>query len=108
MKRVIEGIKFDTDKSHKVCDIRESNRSDFHCLDCALYVTPRSHRFFLSGWGGAMTRFAHKCTDNSWCGWEKIIPLEKEEAMAYAKKYANNDIINKFFDAKERNDEKNI
>lgn len=102
MKRIIEGLRFDTEKSHAVCAIWEgTGRGDFHCLDCTLYVTPRSHRFFLAGWGGAMTRFATKTSGNTWTGDEKIIPLEVEEARAYAEKYAAPEVVEKYFKVEE-------
>jgi hypothetical protein len=101
MKKIIDGFRYDTDKADKVCDICEGGKGDFRHLDCALYCTRRAKRFYLAGFGGAMTVFAHRCTDESLCGWEDIIPLSMEDARRYAEKYANVEQIEKFFKVEE-------
>ena len=101
MKRVINGHRYDSDNANEVCTIWEGSRSDFQHLDCTLYQTKRSKEFFLSGYGGAMTRFSHKCQDGSYTGDTKIIPLTTVEARQYAEKYGKVETVEKFFEVVE-------
>lgn len=101
MKKTIQGFRYDTEKAIKICEIYESNRNDFRHLDCALYVTAKAHRYFMAGFGGAMTIFSHRCEDGSFCGWETIIPVTKEDARIYTEKYAKEEEIEKYFPGEE-------
>lgn len=100
MKKTIQGTVYDTDKAQKICDIWEGNRSDFRHLDAALYQTPRSKNFFLAGFGGAMTIFSKRCSDGSYVGDERILPLSDIDAREYCEKYANH-LVETFFKTKE-------
>jgi hypothetical protein len=97
MKKIINGTIYDTEKATLVCKIWEGSNGDFRYLDCALYQTPRSKKFFLAGWGGAMTIFSHRCSDGSYCGWDRVIPLNDQDALAYAEKYGSAETVQRFF-----------
>ena len=101
MKRIINGSTYDSESAVLVCKIWEGNRGDFSHLDCALYQTPRSKRFFLAGYGGPMTIFSERFSDGSIGSAEKIIPLTEQDALAYARTYASDDAIGKFFEVEE-------
>lgn len=81
MKKAIQGFRYDTEKAIVVCDVSNglSNR-DFSFIKAKLYKTKRSGRYFIAGVGGAMTSFAHVCSDGSRIGGEKIIPISEKSA----------------------------
>jgi len=101
MKKVIHGRIFDTDKAELICKIEEGQAGSFNYFEADLYQTPKSHRFFLSGEGGPMTIFAKRCSDGLTSGSEGIIALTEEQALEFAERHANVDILQKFFKLKE-------
>ncbi|MGH0051992.1 MAG: hypothetical protein ACQ5SW_01205 [Sphaerochaetaceae bacterium] len=101
MRRVLDGMVYDTYKAVEVCEVFEGNRGDFQHIDATLYRTKRSKQFFLAGWGGAMTRFSKRCSDGSYVGSEKIVPLSVEEARQFAEHNASAEVIEEFFESKE-------
>lgn len=100
MKKTINGKIYDTEKSAKICDIWEGNQGDFRHIDAAMYQTPRSKSFFLAGFGGAMTIFSKRCSDGSYVGDKRIIPLSDSDARDYCERYANH-LVEMFFKTEE-------
>ena len=81
-------MRYDTEKAIKVgtyCS--PESTSDFTWFEATLYKTPRSRRFFLAGEGGALSRFAQSCGQNTWTGGSDIIPLGYRIALEWAKKH---------------------
>jgi hypothetical protein len=101
MKKIINGLRYDTDKAILVGEYYTSGRgkSDFSYWEASLYKTPRSGKFFLAGEGHAMTRFAsHNGNTSSWGS--GLIPMSKEEALEWAEQYlALEDIETHFSDS---------
>jgi len=105
MKRIIQGVRYDTDKATLIGETDNigagaSSRSDFSWWEAGLYVTPRSKRYFLAGTGGPMTRFGHKVDQHSSSGssgGSKLIPMSKDEALEWAEQYLSTDVIEKYF-----------
>jgi hypothetical protein len=98
MKKIINGLRYDTDKAIEIgsYDTPGLGMSDFRYWEATLYKTPRSGRFFLAGKGHAMTRFAsHTGNSSSWG--EKLIPMEREGALAWAEQYLDADVIKEHF-----------
>lgn len=98
MKAIIDGVRYDTEKSteigsHDNLGSGATSRSDFHWWEATLYKTPRSGRYFLAGEGGPMTQFSRALAQNSWSGGEKIIPMTEEEAFAWAQQYLDPDEV---------------
>ena len=85
MKKILNGIRFDTEKAVLIGESGSSglSRSDFRFWEAGLYVTPRSGRYFLAGEGGAMTRFAQRVGDMTGGG-SDILPMTKDEALSWA------------------------
>ena len=100
MKRIIEGKRFDTDKAIEVGSYDHGcypGSGDFSHWSATLYKTPRSGRFFLAGEGGGMTKFACHSPYGGSCGGEKLIPMEREEALAWAERYLDADVVEEHF-----------
>lgn len=97
MKKIINGVRYDTDKAELVGEY-ESNyrRRDFKWFKASLYVSPKARRFFLAGEGGAMTRFAQR-VDNGSTGGEDLIPMELAEAREWAEQHLSVETVEQFF-----------
>lgn len=98
MKRIIEGLRYDTEKAIEVGSYKTSGlgKSDFRYWEATLYKTPRSGRYFLAGEGHAMTRFAsHNGNTSTWG--EKLIPMSKAEALAWAEQFLSVEEIEEHF-----------
>lgn len=85
MKTAINGVRYDTDAA--VLIGRRIFKVSPHTLKtppsdrwaASLYMTPRSGRLFLFGWGGFMTRFK---------GRENVfIELTQDEMLTWTKEY---------------------
>ena len=83
MKRVIEGMCYDTEKAEKVeAWGNRLSSSDFHYCRETLYKT-KNGRFFLHGDGGALTQWSEPVGNNGRGGCEKIVPMTSEEALEW-------------------------
>lgn len=96
MKKIIDGLRYDTEKAIKIGSYANGFGSDFRNWAATLYRTPRSGRYFLAGEGGPMTRFA-RSVSNMTGGGDGLFPMTKEEALAWAKQYLDADAIEKHF-----------
>lgn len=97
MKKIIDGLKYDTEKSLLIGEGGNSlSRRDFNYCYESLYKT-KSGRFFLSGEGGAMTKYSQKVDSNSRAGGSGIIPLSKEDALSWAENNLDSDTIEEHF-----------
>jgi hypothetical protein len=98
MKKIINGLRYDSSNAIEIGSYdnigREaSSQSDFRWWEATLYRTPRSGRYFLVGEGGAMSRFAQSAGQNSWSGGDDLIPMSKEEALEWAERYLDPEVI---------------
>ena len=97
MKKIINGLRYDTEKAIEIGYHSSGHHSgDFQGWHATLYRTPRSNRYFLAGEGGAMSRYASHHGNSMGCG-EKLNPLEKAAALAWAEQYLDADAIEKHF-----------
>ncbi len=99
MKKTIQGIRYDTEKATLIGQGLgpAEFRSDFSWWEAGLYVTPISGRYFLAGEGGPMTTFGRTMEDGA-RGWgEKIIPIDRAEALKWGERFLSEDEIKKGF-----------
>ncbi len=100
MKAIINGKRFDTEKAILIGETDNGDRysvNDFSYWTAGLYKSPRSERFFLAGWGGAMSRFARPHGQNGQIGGEGIIPMSKADAQQFAERYFDAATIEEHF-----------
>jgi hypothetical protein len=97
MKKIINGKRYDTEKAICIGGYQYSIGGNFNYISEYLYITPRSKSYFLAGEGGAMTKYAKRASDNSYCGGEKIIPLTENDAFVWAQEYLQSEEIEKHF-----------
>ena len=100
MRKIINGLRYDTDKSTVVGRYTSGgSRRDFAHWQATLYRTPRSGRYFLCGEGGPMTRFGEVYSDGSRGYGHDLVPMSKEEALAWAEQYLQPELIEAGFAA---------
>lgn len=86
MKKTISGFRYDTTKSIEIGSYNTLfSKNDQMYWQATLYKTERASCCFLAGNGGQMTIFKGK---------ERIIPMTKEEAIAWANQFLNQSAIN--------------
>ena len=97
MKKIINGNRYDTDKSILIgSDTNGLPSNDFNYWWAELYITPRSGKYFLCGEGGPMSRYGTVVGDNRGSG-ERLEPMAKEDALIWAGEHLDADAIEKYF-----------
>ena len=102
MKKILNGFRYDTEKAILIGHA-ESNpyQTDFSYWEAGLYITKRSHSFFIAGHGGPMSRFGRSVRQNETSGGSDLIPMSKDEALEFAKQYLETEEFEKYFDIEE-------
>jgi hypothetical protein len=100
MKRIIDGKRYNTDTATEIADVSPSGfyRGDFRYEDTKLYRTPKG-RWFLSGEGGPMSRWAQSAGLNSYCGGAGLHVLDDDEARALLEQHGETEAIETYFGA---------
>jgi hypothetical protein len=100
MRKIINGKRYDTESARLVGEYENSLPvTDFHHVWMGLYCTPRSGQYFLAGEGGPMTRFSQSAGQNSWTGGSDIIPMTRQEALEWAERHLDSQVVeNEFSD----------
>lgn len=98
MKRIIKGLRYDTEKGVPVGSYETLGLmpTDPRHWEATLYKSPRSGRFFLAGEGGPMTRFAARAEGFISRGAD-LFPLSREEALSWAEHFLTVEVIEKHF-----------
>ena len=87
MKKVINGKVFDTKTAECIGEWSTGGSgNDFHYCEESLYKTKKG-QFFTAGSGGAMSRYAKSCGQNSWGGGDGMELLSEAEALAWCEEY---------------------
>lgn len=98
MKAIIDGKRYDTATAIKLASASSNvGRSDFGYWSDELYQTPRSKVFFLAGEGHARSHYAKNLGGGSWGAGEKITPMTRAEAMAWAERNLSADEVEEIF-----------
>lgn len=97
MKAVIDGLRYDTATATEIGEYSNGlGGRDFRNIAETLYKT-KGGRFFLSGEGGPMTKYARPC-GNMTGGGEGIIPLSEIEARDWCETHdVDADVIGAHF-----------
>ena len=83
MKKIINSKKYDTQTADVIHEWDNGiYGNDFRSCEETLYKT-KNGAYFLHGQGGAMSKYAEPCGNNSVGGGSDIIPMEKEEAFQW-------------------------
>ena len=82
MRKVIEGKRYDTETDKQVAGGYYSNYGEFQYWCEELYRT-REGNWFVYGEGGEKFSYARTVEQNKTTGGNEIIPLTREEALAW-------------------------
>jgi len=98
MKKVINGSVFNTETAKLLGEFQHSYCGQFDYILEELYKT-RSGKYFIYVEGGAQSKYAVQVSQNTWSGSEKIIPIQRERAMAWVEEYLDGDTYIEIFGA---------
>lgn len=97
MKAIIDGKVYNTETAECIgTHWNGCSTSDFDYLSEGLYVTKKG-AYFVSGEGGARSKYAVSYGSNSVGGGERIVPLTKEEAFEWAQEHLAPEDIEEHF-----------
>jgi hypothetical protein len=100
MRRVIDGLAYDTETAEQICDISGSAGAypinDFNWEDTWLYRTKKG-AFFISGSGGALSRWATDLGDNKVGGGSGVKPVTEQEARTLVEKHGSGEDYDRVF-----------
>ena len=101
MKRIINGKIYNTDTATRIGNHQYANRGDFRYEDTDLYRTPKG-AWFISGEGGARSRWSRPCGSNGQCGGSGIEAMTSTEALAWCESACiDADAIAQYFSVEE-------
>ena len=84
MRRIINGKKYDTTTATEIASNAGGNgHSDFNWFEESLY-RKKTGEYFLCGEGGPLSRYREDYPGGGWTYGSGIIPLSREDAMAWA------------------------
>lgn len=90
MKAIINGKRYDTETATHIGGASSNLAiSDFGWWEENLYRTPRGGAYFLAGEGHARSHYATNLGGGSWGPGEKIVPMTRDEAFAWAQERLN-------------------
>jgi hypothetical protein len=98
MIRIIDGKRYNTETAEKLCDIsrRGFYRNDFHYDDTYLYRTSAG-AFFISGEGGALSRWSRPIGQNGSGGGDGLRPIDADEARELLEQYGAPEQVEEYF-----------
>lgn len=97
MKKIINGKLYNTEIAELIgSNWNGCSTSDFDYCCEELYVTKKG-AYFMTGEGGARSKYATSYGSNTTGGGSVIIPFTKEEASNWAQLFLSPDIVEKYF-----------
>ena len=98
MKKIINGIHYDTDKSDLIGKVESrEDKSDIRYWSECLYKTPRRGRYFIAGKGGPMTKWARHLGTQTYGYGESIVPLSDRSAFEWAEENLGDEEVEIYF-----------
>lgn len=99
MKKIIKGKVYDTQTAKKLgCYENMQDVRNFNHFEEELY-RKKTGEFFLYGNGGPASKYSRRVEQNTWSGGEDIIPLDFDNARAWAEENLDADDYEKIFGA---------
>ena len=107
MKKIINGVKYDTETAELMGSHGYSNPRDFRYFIESLFMT-KSGRLFLHGEGGPASIYGKQTGQNSWGGSETIIPMSYAEAQKWVEENLSGDDYERIFGEVDEDDSKKL
>ncbi len=96
MIKIVNGKKYDTEKSERIGHYSNGDNSTNFCwYEEELYITKKGN-YFLYGDGNASSYYSESDGNSSW-GIRTIIPMTREEAFEWCQETENTDTILEHF-----------
>lgn len=86
MKKVIDGLRYDTEKATEVACWCHGYPGDYGRCEETLYRTV-SGKYFLHGKGGAASKWREQIGQSEWGGGEEILAKTPEEALSWLEEH---------------------
>jgi len=83
MKKIYDGMVYDTEKAERIADYEYSDSEDFFYVREVLYKT-KNGRYFLYGEGGSKTDYLKKVGLDNFSSGSMIIPYVIDEILSWA------------------------
>ena len=97
MKKIIRGLRYNTDTAKRVATDSYSNYGDFQYWCEELYRTYQGN-WFLYAEGGAKSKYARTVEQNETRGGEDIIPLTRGGALVWLEAHTTDpDVFEEYF-----------
>lgn len=97
MKKIIKNKRYDTETAREIgYDRYNGSTSDF-AYWCETLYCKRTGEYFIYGEGGPASKYAETAGQNEWCGGERIIPMNYENAREWAERHLDADDYEKEF-----------
>lgn len=105
MKKIIKGKVYDTQTAKKL-GVYENMQDvrNFNHFEDELY-RKKTGEFFLYGHGGPASKYSRRVEQNTWAGGEAIIPLDYDDARAWAEVHLDADEYEYIFGAVSEDEE---
>ena len=108
MKKIIKNKVYDTDTARELCTFEpNSSKKDKSWYKEVLYQK-KTGEYFLHGQGNSESIYSKALSKKEKKGIEKLIPMNYDEAAAWAKKNLSTEIYDKIFGVPEEDSERII
>jgi hypothetical protein len=97
MIRIIDGKCYNIQTATEIASYwNRLSPSDFHNVSETLYRTPKG-QYFLVGKGGALSKYAQSCGQNSTCGGSEWSVFSDEEAFEWLERHEETEQLEALF-----------
>ena len=94
MRKIIDGIRYDTDKAVEIGTAKANEYStDFHYWEETLYRTPRSGRYFIAGYGNAFSHWSRPAEGGGRGPGQGIRPVSEQQAFDWAQENLDPELV---------------
>ena len=97
MKKIIDGKMYNTETAKEIGNwSNNSSYNDFSYCEETVY-RKKTGEFFLRGEGGAMSRYARDCSDNTSGYGRRIVPIDLERAKEWVERHCSTETYEELF-----------
>lgn len=87
MKKIINGKSYNTETATLIGEYYTRHScDDFHYYEEGLYLTAKG-AWFISGRGGALSKYSRPCGGNGSCGGDGLEPISEKEAQEWLEEH---------------------
>lgn len=102
MEKIINGKRYNTETAELIAE-RTNNLRSFDYIHEELY-RKRTGEFFISGEGGARSKYARRIEQNTWSDGWALVPITDEEAKTWLEEHSDAETYERCFAVDEEDD----